>query len=130
MDKINKNIYIGNSSDADNLDNDRKITAILNVAFDLNRKWFNEKISLKIGLVDGPSEENKITVPLAIEVLKKLILNNCIILVHCHQGQNRSPFIVAKTLSLLNDTSWVEEFQKIKEIRPEVFIKDWMYKFD
>lgn len=128
MDRILDQIYIGNSSDAEKFEEIKRngITAILNVAHDLNRPWDLNVLSLKVGLTDGPCPLNRIGLRVAVDMLSTLVNEGYEILVHCHNGVNRSPFVVAHYLSVVNKTDWKIEFEKIKAMRPQCFRKPWM----
>jgi len=104
MDKIRNNIYIGNSHDAQHEKAALKaagITAILNVAWDLTNKTttHNEFKMCKVGLVDGGGNNPTIAAS-AVMVLKGLLEDGHIALVHCHEGKSRSVAVVASLLVL------------------------------
>jgi len=126
--KVCNNVYIGTSSDAENIDLLREcgITAILNVAHDLNRPWVSGTLSLKAGLTNGPCEDNEAATQAAIAILKASVSGGRIVLVHCHDGKDRAPYVVSRYLSEKKKTDWKEEFQKIKILAPDVQILPWM----
>jgi protein-tyrosine phosphatase len=126
MTQISDSIFIGNSQDHKRLDvlKTTGITAVYNVAADLNTEWCTEIVYVKCGLWDGPAGSNRIE--LAVDLLEKLVDGGERVLIHCHEGCNRSPYIVAKYLAKKNGTDWKKEFEGIKVKRPQVYIKDWM----
>ena len=97
MDQITENIWLGNSRDARKLEELERagITAILNVAIDLpNRVQHPEIVSSHTGLVDGPGNGPARYLS-AILQLAALTQAGYTVLVHCHEGISRSPFVVA-----------------------------------
>ena len=98
MDRIRKNLYIGNASDPKNTErlNKEGITAILNVAYELNDPiYFTHQFRcVKVGLED--SEKNSVEMrQLAIDTLATLLEHGENVLVHCAAGQSRSVFVAA-----------------------------------
>ncbi len=128
MDKITDKIFIGNSSDANDLWQLGKngIMAILNVALDLDTAINPHVLSLKAGLEDGLNAKNKTALDMAVSEIKFLVDHEFIVLVCCHDGVDRSPFVVANYLAEKNKSDWKKEFAFIQTIRPQTQIRDWM----
>jgi protein-tyrosine phosphatase len=120
MHQVRDKIFLGNSQDAQrpHLLHQAGVTAILNVASDLDTTNQEDFLVHKHGLVDGPgnsSEEMKA----AIHCLDNLLAYGHTVLVHCHMGMSRSPTIVAKYLAMKEHStldSCIEELVKIRPI--------------
>jgi protein-tyrosine phosphatase len=136
MDKITENIYIGDSGDAVNehLIRENGVTAILNVAHDLNpaqirgldKDYYSGILSMKCGLQDGTYSLNHDLADIAITMLVKAIEKGHTVMVHCHAGQNRSLFITAHALARINNTKFDDECEFVISKRPQAFRKPWM----
>lgn len=118
---ITDKLYIGNANDARDTNklDELGITAVFNVAHDLNDPYDTTRRYFKIGLTDG--ENNPIRHPImAASLLHQLIKAGDTVLLHCHEGRSRSAFIA--TLYLSNHTISGGDNQKaydlICEMRP------------
>lgn len=103
MDYIDSNIFLGNASDAMNIDGLRKenIKTVFNVAIDLHHQppIQQRDISfLKIGLIDGPGNSLS-TFAAAVSALSSVQKLQQNILIHCHEGVSRSPTVLAAFLA-------------------------------
>ncbi|MEK6881265.1 MAG: dual specificity protein phosphatase family protein [Nanoarchaeota archaeon] len=74
------------------------ITAILNVAYQVNDPEYKDFLMVKIGLHEF-SPNPDFFKDLAIIVLSTLIDNGYKVLVHCHAGAHRSPYIAFRYLA-------------------------------
>ena len=122
MDKIRENLYLGDSSDASwpELLKKEKITAILNVAFEINDKITDPNIKvIKIGLADDAIKQNHMII-LAVNALNELMIRGEKVLVHCAVGMSRSPFIVANYIAMHETKSLESIYEEMKKIRPIV----------
>jgi protein-tyrosine phosphatase len=99
LSRITDKLFIGDSGDAKNLDHLQEvpINGVLNVAFDLDVKedYYHRGISAhKVGLIDGPG--NKIgDYYAAVLKLDSLLKTKNQVMIHCHAGVSRSPFVTA-----------------------------------
>lgn len=99
MHKITDKIFLGDSAAAGDLDylQEIGIDGVLNVAFDLDMRenyYYRGIRAHKVGLIDGPG--NKIgDYYAAVLKLDSLLKTQNQVLVHCHAGVSRSPFIVS-----------------------------------
>lgn len=115
MDKITNNLYIGNLKDACNqLElNLEGINLVLNTAKDLNNlPWFDGIQSIKIGLMDHETPENKDMYSWGGLILYESLKQGKKVLVHCYEGKSRSTAISTIGLSLF---FW-KNLRKIKTI--------------
>ena len=126
--KVTDLIYIGDKWDAERLDESEvEFTAVLNLAFDCNDPVRHDVLSIKVGLQnDKKFLMNTAGVPFAIHILRELVSNGHVVLVHCNGGFNRAPYIVSKYFASINCSDWEWEFEKIKTIRLAVEM-DWMF---
>jgi protein-tyrosine phosphatase len=128
MNKITDKLWLGNSSDANNVDGllANKITAILNVAVDLPTRWeypFDPYVVAHCGLVDGPGNPTALYSSAVLQLLG-LIEQGHTVLIHCHEGRSRSPAIVLAYL-LISGTckNVLEATQYLIERRPQMNIQ-------
>ena len=114
-------IFIGNKEEASNLEflKELGITAILNVANDLNDPIYDNIVTTKVGLRDDFWPLNDVY--LAATVLDKLVKQNHKVFVHCHEGKCRSPFVVILWAILYRGMDFSRLTDEIT-----VDYKDWM----
>ncbi len=121
MNKLRDNLYIGNARDGSFLLGlrDNKITAILNVAYEVNDPIYDPKEirSVKIGLLDSGKNKPYIK-DLAIAMLISLLKEGEIVLVHCGAGLSRSVFVTCFALQTLEKIEAYDIFQEIRNIKP------------
>ena len=108
--EIIRNLFVG-----DDLHNEEEF----NVVIDL-REWDAEKT-----FMDGDYQH-------IADIVRTM--NNFIsegkILVHCHGGMDRSPFVVALYLHVYKKIPPIEAYELVKKRRPETIIHDdWMSKY-
>jgi protein-tyrosine phosphatase len=125
MTKVTDRIYLGNEQDRrrEGLKTPKLIEANLClVCHPDNYKFINppDQVTIHVPLQDGPG--NKLSqFTLAIELLEALMTyTSKTVLVHCAQGVSRSPTVLATYLACLRGTSFEEEVDKLKELRPIV----------
>lgn len=116
------NLYVGNSNDARDIDNLRRlgIKRVLNVATDLEGPWFHgDYRNYKIPLTDGPGNQ-LYQYQLALYTATTILSHGEKLLIHCHAGISRSPSIAAACLVFLKKARTIEEaLQIVKRHRPE-----------
>lgn len=127
INQITENLFVGSSlaaRDKKILD-ENNITAVVNVAKDLNDPWFDGIKSFKVGLMDGDSPENAGQYVRAWAVVASLIRAGERVLVHCHEGRSRSCAVAAIALVLDGKAShYTEAVKMVHENRPGSHIKD------
>jgi len=127
MEQIRKNLWLGNSSDAQNLQllTASGIRAVLNVARDLDYQLqkpvgviLPEKAMWqhKVGLIDGPGNDAK-TFIAAVFALGGFVESGRTCLAHCHQGRSRSPSVVAAYLAVKETKEFDDVLAELKSIR-------------
>ena len=128
MNHIINNIWIGNSSDAKNLDQlkEANIDIVLNVAFDLNTPLIDRIVQCKVGLIDGPGNPFKAFI-CAVNLLDALCKVGSV-LIHCHEGKSRSASVLAAYITSKTGCSLDKAYQTIAEKRPIIEPKAAMYE--
>jgi protein-tyrosine phosphatase len=121
MDQISDKIFIGNSQEAQkpHLLHRAGITAILNVALDLDYPNQEDFLCHKHGLVDGPGN-SVADMKAAVDCLANLLAHGHTVLVHCHVGMSRSPTVVAKYIASKQFRPIESVVEDIAKIRPIV----------
>ena len=117
MNKIIENLYIGDSSDAEDFWlTQEKLYTILNL-----EGW---TIDLR-----GLREEDIFFLKDLTELIETARgIGPC--LVHCHAGIDRSPFAVACYLVIEHGFEWMNAYEFVKSKRPQIIIHDdWMRSF-
>ncbi len=73
------------------------VTAVLNVAFEVNDPAYEDFLMTKVGLTDDRfnTEDQK---AMAVDTLKTLLDQGKTVMVHCMAGASRSPYIAARAL--------------------------------
>ena len=128
MDRVSRNIYVGNSSDSRYLldgtgINPNGITAVLNVAQDLDLVNKSDLKYLHVKLIDGPGNSEE-TFSQAVAALHQLLADGHTVLVHCHEGISRSPTVVATVLAQIHAYTIEQAFIIIARFRPQIFPKE------
>ena|SRR3990167_6559422 len=105
------NVWIGCSQSARNYSAIKRegITAILNVAEDLDDPEYVDILQDKVGLYDGPSNTRE-QIMKAVIKLEEMCSKGHTVLVHCHEGKSRSVKVVAIWHSMKHLTN-LEEFK-------------------
>lgn len=95
--------YIGDAGAARNetLIREHKFDLILNTAKDLHSPWFEGIESIKVGLMDYDTKENRFMYYVGAYILYECLQNKKKVLIHCYEGKSRSTIIVWITLSFL-----------------------------
>ena len=120
MNKIRKNIYLGDKNDATEKGlKGSPITAILNVAVELNDPKIDKIVNVKVGMDDNASAAHRRT-DIAVEALNRLLSQGHVVLVHCRMGRSRSPHIIAECLSGRENKDYFEIYKEIRKLRPQV----------
>ncbi len=124
--KITEQIYVGDSRSAreEGILRSNGITAVVNMAKDLNDPWFPGIKSYKIGLMDGPDPDNYVGYYLGastcIEILYLGVQEK--VLIHCHEGRSRSAAICCIVMAELHGYTLEGAEKELKEKRPEIYI--------
>lgn len=134
MDKVEGlELYLGNSQDAvgavySGARRKGSITAVVNLAFDLNDPAISDIKSIKIGLVDGGHDkQSSFIYALAAKTVIELLDNGDTVLAHCHEGRSRTAAIAIIVLAVkkfgANKSMTGEELQKVLFLSQEDAIK-------
>lgn len=120
IDKLGKYpIYLSSSHAArvEQILKQHNITAVINLAQDLNDPWWGGLLSIKIGLTDGSSNSSS-TYHLAVSTVLQLLLDGHTVLLHCHEGRSRTAAIATMIISRLEGISLEEAFKYVTKYRP------------
>lgn len=134
VDRVTKNLYIGDLNDAQNLEalNQEGITHIVNCT-DMPNAFPNQKHYIRLGLKDDPTFGNEDL----FEVLEpsysyiKAVLKynpNAKILVHCRAGISRSASVVIYALMRLYGMTYRDALSAVRSVRPIVNPNPWYEK--
>jgi len=126
LDFVNERIAIGNRHDATNTDMlmENGITAVLNVAYDLDISHFEDGVPAhrfeveyhKAGMIDGPGNKAT-TLAAAVYMLVQLMERHDKIFVHCHAGASRAPTVVSTYLAYAQGVSFDETLEAVQAKR-------------
>lgn len=107
INRIGWGVFIGDESDASNIDaiKDSKITTILDL----------RELSIDVNI----DEDSIKQVQSFVNQLENLCAKGYNILVHCHAGIDRAPFVVALWLSKNFNCTFQEAYDFVKEKRPQ-----------
>jgi len=114
-------LFIGNQRDASNKERlvELGITHIINVTAQLPLNFEGEGFSYKrLPATDSGSQNLKQYFAEAIEFIDSARDSNGRVLVHCQAGVSRSPTIVLAYLMARSQSSLIEAFNLVKELRP------------
>lgn len=118
MDKITKEIYVGDIDDFREPDLD-----VLDVMINLSTTCLDEREQLEhpmihIPLRDGENEQLIFTQ--AVDTLKReIVRENVTVMVNCLNGKSRSITVTATALASINQTSLDKELANIEKSHPE-----------
>ena len=118
-------LFVGNSHSArtSSIISENDITAIVNVAKDLDDPWLPEVQLYKFGIVDGASHENhSVTYALAARTVLTLLDRGETVLLHCHEGISRSVAVAVLVVSKFNGMSLDQAYGLVGTQRPIAFI--------
>lgn len=115
MSKIRENLYVGDTAANANFCSEGSPITIVDLT-----GW----------LFDITPNQNWHEVMNIIAVIKNSVLSGFPTLVHCHVGLDRSPFIIACYLTIVeNMMSW-EAYEEVKRLHPPTLVHDeWMSWF-
>ena len=88
------------------------ITAILNVGYQVTSPNYKDFLMVKIGLHEFSSNPDFFK-SLAVDILSRLIDNKQKVLIHCHAGAHRSPYIAFRYLAEKNNKTLDEVYQEM-----------------
>lgn len=127
MKKIRDNLYLGDNTEANNLDllKNYGITTILSVTFDNIKPYHPQQIK-RIQVAIEDNGDNNILLELAVNILDVLLDNEEVVFVHCAAGLSRSPFVIAKTLSIREDRDLRDCCDELCKIQPGVNLEIWL----
>ena len=112
MNHIHYGVWLGDSHDARNPGD---IRAILNCAHDLRIKYDPTiYTSFQLGLSDSGENNNIDTYVLGAKFLHLMVLECKKVLVHCHEGRQRSPAIVILWLMMMYNETFDEAVQMVR----------------
>ena len=111
---ITDKIGIGDEGDAKQLPS--SVHATLNVAVDLDVPTIGNEKRHKVGLLDGPGNDDFLFLS-AVLMVHSLSRKYDRILVHCYQGQSRSVMVVATYVSIILDANFDDILRQIMEVR-------------
>jgi protein-tyrosine phosphatase len=111
---ITDKIGIGDEGDAKQLPS--SVYATLNVAIDLDVPTIGNEKRHKIGLLDGPGND-EFTLMSAVLMLHSLNRQYDRVMVHCYAGQSRSVMVVATYVAVVTGMDFDGVLQKIMEAR-------------
>lgn len=128
MDFITERIAIGNRHEAADIEmlQANSITAVLNVAYDLDIRYPNLDSSPyrfaieyhKVGLIDGQGNEAT-TLAAAVYMLAQLLARHEKVFVHCHAGISRSTIVVSTYLAHAELTNFDDALAIVQARRPD-----------
>ena len=112
--QLTENLLLSGENEADNVDVFKilGVTAILNVGYEVPSRNHKDFLTVKVGIHEF--EENPEFMKfLAIYALSKLIDNGNKVLVHCHAGAHRSPYIAFSYLAEKQNKTIDEIYQEM-----------------
>ena len=114
MEFVDDQIAFGSSEDARDTEllKENKITALLNVAEDLNLDVQNYLLEQKVGLVAGHGNSME-TFEKAVLIGKLMAENSQKVMVYCHEGRDRSPLVAIAIVSLLEAVPFGDKYQEV-----------------
>lgn len=124
-------IFAGNRWDACNWKELEKfgITTVINVADEINDPQPKGMLPhmYKVGLREVNAPITHYFLGEIIKAIKDRTQYGNKVLVHCWFGENRTPWVIAHYMAGKNGTTWQYEFEKIRAVRPECYVKAWMF---
>lgn len=117
IDNFSLFIASGHAARTESIIKEHAITAVVNVAQDLNDPWYPNLLSIKIGLTDGAANLTS-SYSLAMNTIIILLEQGHRVLLHCHEGRSRTAAIATLVVSKLNNLSKKEAFEFIGRFRP------------
>ena len=128
--KISPKIYISGAEEVNMREalQERRITAILNVAWEVNDFIFQpqEYKMVKVGLWDGKGNRPEMKA-LAVMALRCLLQAGHTVLVHCLHGGSRSPYIVFRYLSETENRTMDAIYLEFRAQYPDITISPLNY---
>lgn len=117
--KLTPNLYLSGANEVLKLENLQTlgIDAILNVAYEETDPNYKDLIMVKVGLHEFESNP-PFLISMAVIALENLITNGRTVLIHCHAGAHRSPYIAFRYLAEKEKTSLDEVYVKFMPIIP------------
>lgn len=116
--QLTENLFLSGEDEAHNVTKLKElgIGAILNVGYQVTSPNHKDFLMVKVGLHEF-SPNPDFFKSLAVIALANLIENGCKVLIHCHAGAHRSPYIAFRYLAEKNGKTIDEIYQ---EMMPKV----------
>ncbi len=116
--QLTDSLFLSGENEAHNVDKLKElgITAILNVGYQVTSPNHKDFLMVKIGLHEF-SPNPDFFKSLAVDSLSRLIENGHKVLIHCHAGAHRSPYIAFRYLAEKNNKTLDQVYQ---EMMPKV----------
>ena len=113
--QLTNNLYLSGENEVLNLDKLRElgINALLNVGYEVTNPIYKDLLTIKIGLHEFQPNPDFLKA-LAVISLSTLIDNGYKVLVHCHAGAHRSPYIAFRYLAEKNNKTIDEVYCEMK----------------
>lgn len=117
--KLTENLFLSGESEAHNIDKLKElgITAILNVGYQVTSPNHKDFLMVKVGLHEFDPNPDFFK-RLAVKVLDSLIKNGNKVLIHCHAGAHRSPYIAFRYLAEKNNKTLDEVYREMMPLVP------------
>lgn len=112
--KLDENLYLSGENIVKEPEKLKRagITAILNVGYQVTDPNYKEFLMIKIGLREF-SPNPDFFKNLAVTTLAQLIENGQTVLIHCHAGAHRSPYIACRYLAEKNKKTLDDVYREI-----------------
>lgn len=115
-DRIRDGVYLGDSQAAETATSD-DVDCVISVADGLEHTITTDSFDL---VVDEQVLEMTDEFETAVATVKSVIQDGETVLVHCYEGKERAPTVLATALAELNDSTFQRELEEIRSKRPIV----------
>tara|TARA_Y100000034_G_scaffold125024_1_gene174037 strand:+ start:318 stop:728 length:411 start_codon:yes stop_codon:yes gene_type:complete len=133
LSKIRDNLFICGEVDIKNAatNPENNITVIFNIADNCKSQYFPSIKTIEYPFEDDPSKPTSIIeAEKSAEILKELLADGEVVLIHCQAGCSRSPHVLTLALADIENREYDELYEEVKKMHPGAAEESWKQRLN